>query len=81
MLILFHRRVTLAKLARGWVCHSRYDGRPWVASGGIPGQNLPRETAKGLCEPILCLLAGGLLSLASPPLGVLVGESRRLDRP
>jgi len=56
------------KLAKsGWTVHSRYTGYPWVAMKILRVRD--ELNAKGVADPVVCIIAGLLIQRVSPALG------------
>ncbi len=71
-LVLLHRARTLLRAVRGDYEHSKYDGWPWLSMWLCrlpPRQEL---AAKGIADPLLLLLAGLVLGMIRPKLGLFV---------
>lgn len=64
-----HNVSGMIRRARGYVCHSRYSGRPWLM-GVFRGWN--EVTVKRQVEPFVGVIAGILLMGLSPQLGLLL---------
>jgi hypothetical protein len=56
-----HRLEAWKRRRKGFVCHSRYSGTPW-----LPGEEVK---AKTVWQPFLAVLSGAAMCLFSPPLG------------
>lgn len=86
--LLFQRLITVANRKKGIIPHSRYSGWPYVAMA-FPG--VKRESqAKGIVEPLICLVVGVALFSVSEVAGaffivgmfsmaVVEGTHRRFD--
>ena len=69
-LLIVHRMVTLIKGWQGWETHSYDDGNPWLVMAIFRPKS--DYIAKAACEPVLAIIAGTLLCLASEKLGFFV---------
>ena len=71
--LIVQRAITLIMRVRGWETHSRDDGTSWLVQAIVrprPGD----FAAKAFFEPLLAVIAGGLLSLLDPMLGLFVAS-------
>ena len=87
--VILQRARTFDLARRGRICHSRYEGYPWLA---LSFRGVGTESrAKRVVEPVLCLLAGFALYQGYHGLGkfvmaglvsmcIVAGINRELDR-
>jgi hypothetical protein len=68
VVLVAQRITTFRRVNQGWIEHSRYTGVPWL------GFKFTRSElcAKGLVEPIICLIVGTLLMPVSETVGTFV---------